>query len=80
MENQELTYLSRPDDIVIAVMGVTGSGKSTFIQYFTEEPLHIGHSLESCKDIRFPQSNQCDRRFFTDHEPARHVPSGHLRL
>lgn len=38
----------RPGDMVIAVMGVTGSGKSTFIQYFSNETLVIGHDLESC--------------------------------
>ncbi|KAK6542556.1 hypothetical protein TWF694_006504 [Orbilia ellipsospora] len=35
-------------DIVIAVMGVTGAGKSTFINLLVEESLKIGHGLQSC--------------------------------
>ncbi|KPI34877.1 uncharacterized protein AB675_2253 [Cyphellophora attinorum] len=37
-----------PDDIVIPVMGITGSGKSTFISLCTEEKVDIGHGLMSC--------------------------------
>lgn len=37
-----------PDDIVIAVMGVTGVGKTSFIQELTPEKLKIGESLSSC--------------------------------
>jgi len=40
--------LRRPGDIVIAVMGITGSGKSTFISHFAEGVI-IGHTLEACK-------------------------------
>lgn len=36
-----------PKDIVIAVMGITGSGKSTFISHFAEGVV-IGHTLEAC--------------------------------
>jgi len=36
------------DDVVIAVMGVTGAGKTTFIQEITSEQLVIGGSLQSC--------------------------------
>lgn len=39
----------RPSDVIIAVMGVTGVGKTSFISLFTEEDLGIGHSLEACK-------------------------------
>ena len=39
----------RPDDVVIAVMGVTGSGKTTFVNYFADVELEIGHGLEPCK-------------------------------
>jgi ABC-type lipoprotein export system ATPase subunit len=36
----------------IAVMGVTGSGKSTFIPWASENSeIAIGHDLESCKCI-----------------------------
>ncbi|KAG9845925.1 hypothetical protein KCU98_g6587, partial [Aureobasidium melanogenum] len=46
------------DDIVIALMGVTGSGKSTFIKRVTgREDIQIGHELTSstleCKAYRF---------------------------
>lgn len=35
--------------IIIAVMGMTGSGKSTFIQKASGLPnIDIGHALESC--------------------------------
>ncbi|KAM0369796.1 hypothetical protein ACHAPY_010974 [Fusarium culmorum] len=36
-----------PDDIVIAVMGVTGAGKSTFIHHVTGQQVGIGHGLTS---------------------------------
>ncbi|KAH7184576.1 uncharacterized protein B0J16DRAFT_355286 [Fusarium flagelliforme] len=42
----ESIELSR-DDIVIAVMGVTGAGKSTFINQVTGENVGIGHGLTS---------------------------------
>lgn len=32
-------------------MGITGVGKSTFIQYFTDDIVEVGGSLESCKLI-----------------------------
>ncbi|MCJ1314185.1 hypothetical protein MMC25_007865 [Agyrium rufum] len=35
-------------DVVIAVMGLTGTGKSTFIELLTKSGLKIGHSLKSC--------------------------------
>ena len=36
---------------VIVVMGVTGVGKSTFIQYATGKEVKIGHGQEACKYI-----------------------------
>ncbi|KAF2746413.1 hypothetical protein M011DRAFT_459199 [Sporormia fimetaria CBS 119925] len=36
------------NDVVIAVMGVTGTGKSTFIELVTGLGLKIGHELQSC--------------------------------
>jgi len=44
----DLTYLGRPQDIAIAVMGVTGVGKSTFISYFSKTAA-VGEGLESCR-------------------------------
>ncbi|KAI9693201.1 MAG: hypothetical protein M1822_005197 [Bathelium mastoideum] len=38
----------KPDDIFIAVMGVTGAGKSSFISLCTEEEVEIGHNLQAC--------------------------------
>jgi len=38
----------KPDDIVIAVVGITGVGKSTFINLFSDFPVTIGHELEAC--------------------------------
>ena len=34
---------------VILVMGVTGVGKSTFIEYATGLPVGVGHGQGSCK-------------------------------
>jgi hypothetical protein len=42
-----LTESRRPEDVVIAVMGITGSGKSTFISHFVEG-VPVGHTLEAC--------------------------------
>ena len=46
---QRLKSLYRPQDVVIAVMGMTGAGKSTFISYLTNENVGIGHGLEACE-------------------------------
>ncbi|KAH0357377.1 hypothetical protein KCU83_g1017, partial [Aureobasidium melanogenum] len=35
------------DDLFVAVMGLTGSGKSTFISHCTEESVEVGHGLMS---------------------------------
>ena len=49
---QRLTILYRkydgPKDAVL-LMGLTGSGKSTFISLLAEEEVEIGHKLESCE-------------------------------
>ncbi|KAL7936397.1 P-loop containing nucleoside triphosphate hydrolase protein [Trichoderma chlorosporum] len=42
----ELSML-KSDDIVIAVMGITGAGKSTFISHFAPDA-KVGHDLQSC--------------------------------
>jgi predicted GTPase len=44
-----LIRLRRPDDIIIAVMGITGCGKSTFVNLFSDRRLEVGHGLDSCK-------------------------------
>lgn len=35
--------------ILIAVMGMTGSGKTTFISKATRTEMEVGHDLKSCK-------------------------------
>lgn len=39
----------KKEDIVIALMGVTGSGKSTLVSLLSDGPVRIGHELTSCK-------------------------------
>ncbi|KAI0886793.1 P-loop containing nucleoside triphosphate hydrolase protein [Annulohypoxylon maeteangense] len=39
---------SSNNDVFIAVMGVTGAGKSTFISHCTENQVEIGHDLQAC--------------------------------
>lgn len=41
---------NQESDVAIAIMGLTGSGKSTFISLLADEPVQIGHSLESCTE------------------------------
>lgn len=36
------------DDVVICLMGITGSGKSTFISLLSDEFVQVGHELTSC--------------------------------
>jgi putative protein kinase ArgK-like GTPase of G3E family len=53
MANAPLTdeLRDRPDDVIIGVVGVTGAGKSTFIQKCCDGAIDIvGHDLTSCKD------------------------------
>lgn len=37
----------QPDDTWIAVMGMTGVGKSTLISLLTEQDVGVGHNLQS---------------------------------
>ena len=37
-----------PQDIYIAIMGRTGTGKTSFIQDATGKKLKVGHNLRSC--------------------------------
>lgn len=39
---------ARNNDIFIAVMGLTGSGKSSFISHLTKSTVEIGDKLQSC--------------------------------
>lgn len=42
------------EEVVIAVMGVTGSGKSTFIRTMTGDGgVHVGHGLESGNSVLY---------------------------
>jgi ABC-type lipoprotein export system ATPase subunit len=36
-------------------MGVTGSGKTTFINLFSDRKLEVGHGLDSCENQRLQQ-------------------------
>ncbi|KAI0404434.1 P-loop containing nucleoside triphosphate hydrolase protein [Xylaria palmicola] len=41
------------NDIVVALMGMTGSGKSTLVSLCTDQQVEIGHELHSCtQDVR----------------------------
>lgn len=40
-----------PNDVIIALMGVTGVGKSTFISHCTNKPIAINSGLQSCTKI-----------------------------
>lgn len=40
---------ARPNDVYIAVMGVTGSGKSSFISLCSGKTVEVGHRLEACE-------------------------------
>lgn len=49
-------FEARKSDIFIAVMGVTGSGKSTFISMLANAgaPVKIGHGLQGCTQLVTP--------------------------
>lgn len=51
--SQESLELTQSDVSLIAVMGVTGSGKSNFLRLITEtcgnQGPAVGHDLDSCK-------------------------------
>ncbi|KAI0184668.1 P-loop containing nucleoside triphosphate hydrolase protein [Xylaria flabelliformis] len=47
------TYTCSANDLVIALMGMTGSGKSSLISLCTNQQVEIGHDLQSCtQDVR----------------------------
>lgn len=37
------------DDVIIAVMGITGAGKSSWIQLLSDDYVQVGHDLTSCQ-------------------------------
>lgn len=41
-------YRPEPGDVFLAVMGVTGAGKSTFISLCSDRQVKIGHNLQAC--------------------------------
>ena len=45
---QEYAFNPQPGDVIIALMGVTGVGKSTFISHCTDEPIAVNTGLRSC--------------------------------
>jgi polynucleotide 5'-kinase involved in rRNA processing len=47
MRFNSLTTSDSPDDVFIAVLGLTGVGKSTFVTLCTQKEIQIGHQLES---------------------------------
>ena len=47
---------ARPrEDVFFAVMGLTGSGKSTFVRNCSKIDVKVGHDLVSCKYNPPPQ-------------------------
>lgn len=52
-----LSLQPRSTDVFIAVMGVTGVGKSTLISLCTSQEVKIGHGLSSCKNSKSLFSN-----------------------
>lgn len=47
---------ARSNDIFIAVMGLTGSGKSTFLSHLTKSQVEIGDNLRSCMSLSVVQT------------------------
>lgn len=41
----------QPGDVFVALMGVTGVGKSTFISLCTDKEVKVGHNLQACKHV-----------------------------
>ncbi|KAE8348653.1 P-loop containing nucleoside triphosphate hydrolase protein [Aspergillus coremiiformis] len=59
-----------PDDRVIAVMGITGVGKSTFISHFNKDAL-VGDSLVSCTtEVGIHKAHIGDQRIFLIDTPG----------
>jgi hypothetical protein len=54
------------------VMGVTGSGKSSFIKLCCESEVEIGHGLQPCK---FPFRKICLYNFFAEDSITKNLTS-----
>jgi predicted GTPase len=40
------------EDVIVAIMGATGTGKSSFVRLVTgDETIIVGHGLHSCKQL-----------------------------
>jgi predicted GTPase len=44
-------WICRIYEVYIAVMGVTGAGKSSFISTVSGKKVKVGHALQSCKSF-----------------------------
>ncbi|KAF9533603.1 P-loop containing nucleoside triphosphate hydrolase protein [Crepidotus variabilis] len=64
----------QPEDVVIAVIGPTGAGKSTFVQLATNADVGISHKLPSCTEsirvFQVPFSSPQDKRIFVIDTPG----------
>ncbi|KAK4133946.1 hypothetical protein BT67DRAFT_422637 [Trichocladium antarcticum] len=68
-ETTELPAL-HPNDIVVAVMGVTGAGKTTFISHFAPEA-KVGHGLESCTStVSIYKTTMCEETVYLIDTPG----------
>ncbi|KAL4259612.1 hypothetical protein AB1N83_006534 [Pleurotus pulmonarius] len=56
----------KEDDIIIAIMGPTGAGKSSFINMATGNATGVGHDLESCTNSIDILKFQCIERSMQD--------------
>ncbi|PPQ95244.1 hypothetical protein CVT26_014935 [Gymnopilus dilepis] len=60
------TFVVDESDVAIAVMGATGSGKTTFINSASGSDLRVGHSLQSCTSVvQVAQAFELDGRSVT---------------
>ncbi|KAL4259605.1 hypothetical protein AB1N83_006545 [Pleurotus pulmonarius] len=56
----------KEDDVIIAIMGPTGAGKSSFINMATGNATGVGHDLESCTNSIDILKFQCIERSMQD--------------
>lgn len=59
---KKLSQFSK-NDVLIALMGITGSGKSTFISLLSEDFVQIGHELSSCRFVSIISVNSHTEQF-----------------